>query len=103
MSSGTIRACVFLCSRKPNLVIDLRNFLQATKNGRDIEQALAAIKHVCLVGVSDPTGFIPRGLVFLTGFGDRAPSRMFLTRVSVTHPHCPVSSHLYWMLSITFG
>ena len=45
MSSGTIRACVFLCSRKPNLVIDLRNFLQATKNGRDIEQALASIKH----------------------------------------------------------
>ncbi len=60
---------------------DINIFSQATKYGNDITQARAAIKHGSLVGLSDPTGKIPRGMVFLTGFGEWVPSHTFITRV----------------------
>jgi hypothetical protein len=40
------------------------------------------IKHGTVVGVSDPTGHIPCGHVFLTGMDEQTPSEVFLTRVS---------------------
>ncbi|KAL7550145.1 hypothetical protein ACHAWF_013386 [Thalassiosira exigua] len=39
------------------------------------------LKHAHFVGVADPTGLIPKGHVFLTGMGCKAPFRVFLTRV----------------------
>lgn len=62
--------------------VDINNFMQATKFCNNITQAKVAIKHSSLVGVCDPTGCIPGGLVFLTGFGKQPPSQTFLTRVS---------------------
>jgi hypothetical protein len=36
------------------------------------------LEHATLVGVTDPTGSIPQGHVFLTGLGDAIPKRVFL-------------------------
>ncbi len=47
-----------------------------------VAEAKTAIKHGNFVGVSDPTGHIPPGHVFLTGMGERPPPEVFLTRVS---------------------
>ena len=47
-----------------------------------IDMAKTVIKHGNVVGVSDPTGNIPCGRVFLTGMGEWAPREVFLTRVS---------------------
>jgi hypothetical protein len=46
-----------------------------------VAEAKTAIKHGNFVGVTDPTGHIPFGHVFLTGMGERAPHEVFLTRV----------------------
>mmetsp|Transcript_21142 Transcript_21142/g.45875 ORF Transcript_21142/g.45875 Transcript_21142/m.45875 type:complete len:873 (+) Transcript_21142:47-2665(+) len=46
-----------------------------------VDRAKVSIKHANLVGVSDPTGHIPSGYVFLTGMGNKTPSRVFLTGV----------------------
>ena len=85
----------------PRLIFckDRNNVWQATKKGNNIEQAIETIKHGSLVGVSDPTGHIPEGLVFLTGFGERAPSRTFLTRVSVL---TITLQHLYFYLTFVY-
>lgn len=65
-----------------SLFIDINNFMQVTKYCNNIDEAKAAIKHSSLVGVCDPTGCIPRGLVFLTGLDKQHPSQTFITRVS---------------------
>ena len=78
---------------------DRNNVWQATKRGSGIEQAVDAINHGSLVEVSDPTGHLPEGLVFLTGFGERAPSRTFLTRVSVL---TSTLQHLYFHLTFVY-
>lgn len=49
-----------------------------------IDHAKFSIKHANFVGVSDSTGQIPSGYVFLTGMGNRTPSRVFLTRSPCT-------------------
>ncbi|KAL3774211.1 hypothetical protein ACHAW5_008536 [Stephanodiscus triporus] len=54
---------------------------------QDIDEVKTRIKHGNVVGVCDPTGYIPSGHVFLTGMGgmgERAPSEVFLTRYPCT-------------------
>ena len=52
------------------IILDLAEFKQGLR-----------FDHAYLVGVSDPTGQIPTGQVFITGMGDKAPAEVFLTRV----------------------
>ena len=78
MSSPILRfRANYPSQNQSNNSVDL-NSLQTSS----IDEAKAVIKHGNVVGVSDPTGHIPCGHVFLTGFGERAPSEVFLTRVS---------------------
>lgn len=48
-----------------------------------IEHAKDKIKHGNFVGVSDPTGCIPHGCIFLTGFTNPPPT-VFITRFPCT-------------------
>ena len=61
---------------KSNISVDINSLHTSS-----IDEAKTVIKHGNVVGVSDPTGHIPCGHVFLTGMGERAPSEVFLTRV----------------------
>lgn len=65
------------------LSVDMSNFSQAIASS-SIAQAKKLIKHGSFVGVSDPTGCIPEGHVFLTGYGKQTPSELFVTRVCFT-------------------
>ena len=61
-----------------------------------MEQARAKTKHSNFIGVSDPTGFIPKGHVFLTGMGNSTPSKVFLSVVR----YCVLKTLTLWKLLI---
>ena len=54
----------------------------AFKQLNSIKEAKDILKHGNFIGVSDSSGLIPPGKVFLTGMGNHAPKEVFLTRVS---------------------
>ena len=63
-----------------NISVDNYEAKNVIKHG-NVDGAKTVLKHGDVVGVSDPTGQIPCGHVFLTGMGEQAPSEVFLTRV----------------------
>lgn len=68
------------------LLVQLCNIIDAShrllSDSNDFHQKIR-YNHVNLIGVSDPTGAIPVGHVFISRMGHRNLERVFLTRVRI--------------------
>lgn len=68
------------------LLASLRDRISISKlHPPDVEDyKFGGIRHASVIGLIDPTGSIPNGMVYIPGMGKRLPSKIFITRSPCT-------------------